>query len=392
MTTTVPPLAARAAAEGSTAVAEILALTARPEVISFAGGLPAPELFDAEGIAEAFQHVLTHSPRRALQYSTPQGDPVLRVCIADRLTARGLATAAGDLAVTTGAQQGLSLLVTALLEPGDSVVVEDPCYLAALQAFRLAGIRIVPVHCDEEGIDPDELARVVAAERPKLLYMVPTFQNPTGRILPSDRRAAVAGVAARYGLWIVEDDPYGELLYEGEPTPWLAGYRGAEDRTALLGSFSKIFAPGLRLGWLRAPAEVRSACVRVKQVSDVHSSTVDQAAAAHYMATADLDARIALLRTAYRARRDALLEGLADVLPDGSRWNRPRGGMFVWSTLPPGYDATEVLYRAMRHDVAFVPGAPFFVGSADPGALRLSFVTHSPEEILEGTRRLARAF
>ncbi|WSJ90923.1 PLP-dependent aminotransferase family protein [Streptomyces sp. NBC_01304] len=389
---TVPPLAARAAAESSSAVGEILALTARPGVVSFAGGLPAPELFDADGIAKSFQHVLAHSPHRALQYSTTEGDPALRAAIAARLTARGLPTGADDLAVTTGSQQALSLLITALLEPGDTIVVEDPCYLAALQAFQLAGIRVVPVPCDDDGLDPDELARIVAAERPKLLYTVPTFQNPTGRTLPPDRRAAVAAVAARHGLWIVEDDPYGELVYEGEPARWLAAHPGAEDRTALLGSFSKTFAPGLRLGWLRAPAAVRSACVKVKQVTDVHTSTVDQAAAAHYLAHTDTDAHVQLLRTAYRARRDALLDGLPHALPEGSRWNRPTGGMFVWATLPPGHDSTEVLHRAVRHDVAFVPGAPFFVGRADPGALRLSFVTHAPDEIMEGIRRLARVF
>ncbi|MDG4857986.1 PLP-dependent aminotransferase family protein [Streptomyces sp. T-3] len=392
MTGTVPPLAARVAAESDTAVAEILALTARPGVVSFAGGLPAPELFDAEGIAASFQHVLAHSPRRALQYSTSEGDPALRAGIAARLTARGLATGADDLAVTTGSQQALSLLITALLEPGDTILVEDPCYLAALQAFRLADIHVVPVPCDDEGIDPDRLARIAAAERPKLLYTVPTFQNPTGRTLPPDRRAAVAAVASRHGLWIVEDDPYGELSYEGEPPRWLAQYAGGEDRTVLLGSLSKTFAPGLRLGWLRAPAAVRSACVKVKQVTDVHSSTVDQSAAAHYLTHADIDAHIQRLRTAYRARRNTLLDHLAEALPDGSRWNRPAGGMFVWATLPPGHDATEVLQRAVRHDVAFVPGTPFFVGHTDPAALRLSFVTHPPHEILEGVRRLAKAF
>ncbi|UKY50825.1 PLP-dependent aminotransferase family protein [Streptomyces inhibens] len=389
--TPVPELATRAARTGSSPVRDILALTARPEVISFAGGLPAPELFDAAGIADAFGHVLAEDPRRALQYSTSEGDPALRAAVAARSTARGLATEADDVLVTTGSQQGLSLLATALLEPGDVVLVEDPCYLAALQIFSLAGARVVPVPTDDEGLDPAALDEIAARERPKLLYIIPTFQNPTGRTLTAERRAAVAGIAARRGLWIAEDDPYGELRFEGDPVPWVASFPGAEDRTALLGSFSKIMAPGLRLGTLRAPAALRRACVIAKQAADLHTSTVDQAAAARYLTVADLDAHLARVRDAYRERRNALVDGLSAALPEGSRWNRPAGGMFVWATLPEGYDATALLPEVVRHDVAYVPGAPFFAGTPDPTAVRLSFVTHSPAEIGEGLGRLKTA-
>ncbi|MER0480568.1 PLP-dependent aminotransferase family protein [Streptomyces sp. Edi2] len=389
--TAVPGLAARVARTGSSPVRDILALTARPEVISFAGGLPAPELFDAAGIAAAFQHVLAEEPMRALQYSTSEGDPALRAAVAARTTARGLPTEADDVLVTTGSQQGLTLLVTALLEPGDVVLVEDPCYLAALQTFSFAGARVVPVPTDDEGLDPAALDEITARERPKLLYLVPTFQNPTGRTLSAERRAAVAEVAARRGLWIAEDDPYGELRFEGEPVPWVASFPGAEDRTALLGSFSKVMAPGLRLGSVRAPAALRRACVIAKQAADLHTSTVDQAAAARYLAVADLDAHLRRVRDAYRARRDALVDGLSTALPGGSRWNRPAGGMFVWATLPEGYDATALLPEVVRHDVAYVPGAPFFAGPPDATAVRLSFVTHSPEEIREGLGRLQKA-
>ncbi|MFE0381981.1 PLP-dependent aminotransferase family protein [Streptomyces inhibens] len=389
--TPVPELAARAARTGSSPVRDILALTARPEVISFAGGLPAPELFDAAGIAEAFGHVLAEDPRRALQYSTSEGDPALRAAVAARSTARGLPTEADDVLVTTGSQQGLSLLATALLEPGDVVLVEDPCYLAALQIFSLAGARVVPVPTDDEGLDPAALDEIAARERPKLLYIIPTFQNPTGRTLTAERRAAVAGIAARRGLWIAEDDPYGELRFEGDPVPWVASFPGAEDRTALLGSFSKIMAPGLRLGTMRAPAALRRACVIAKQAADLHTSTVDQAAAARYLTVADLDAHLARVRDAYRERRNALVDGLSAALPEGSRWNRPAGGMFVWATLPEGYDATALLPEVVRHDVAYVPGAPFFAGTPDPTAVRLSFVTHSPAEIGEGLGRLKTA-
>ncbi|WP_432587043.1 PLP-dependent aminotransferase family protein [Streptomyces sp. HD1123-B1] len=387
----VPAFAARAASVAGSPVRDILALTARPEVISFAGGLPAADLFDTEGVAAAFGRVLAEEPHTALQYSTTEGDPGLRGATAARLTARGLSTGADDLLVTSGSQQALTLLATALLEPGDTVLVESPTYLAALQCFAFAGARVVPVPGDDDGLDPDALAELVRRERPKLLYTIPTFQNPTGRTLPAARREAVAAVAERQGLWIVEDDPYGELRFAGEPVPWIAAGTAAADRTVLLGSYSKIMAPGLRLGWLRAPAALRRACVIAKQAADLHSPTVNQLAAARYLADADLDAHLSRVRLAYRDRRDALLGGLAGALPEGSRWNRPEGGMFVWASLPKGYDATERLRVAVGHDVAFVPGAPFFAADADPAAMRLSFVTHTPDEIAEGLRRLGKA-
>ncbi|MFJ7124827.1 PLP-dependent aminotransferase family protein [Streptomyces sp. NPDC098101] len=387
-----PAAASRLAGVGASPVREILALTARPEVISFAGGLPAPELFDVAGMRAAYDRVLTENPRHALQYSTTEGDPELRTAVAGRLTARGLPTDADDLLVTTGSQQALTLLTTALVDPGAVVLVEDPCYLAALQTFGFAGARVVPVPTDDQGVVPAALEEIAAREKPTLLYLVPTFQNPTGRTLPAGRRTAVAEAAARHGFWIVEDDPYGELRYEGERVPWIAAAPEAADRTVLLGSFSKVMAPGLRLGYLRAPAGLRRSCVVAKQAADLHTSTIDQAAAARYLRDSDLDAHVAVIRAAYRERRDALLDGLPAALPEGSRWNRPEGGMFVWVTLPEGYDATALLRTAVGHEVAYVPGAPFFCGEPDPGALRLSFTTHSADEIGEGLRRLAKTF
>ncbi|MEU9554881.1 PLP-dependent aminotransferase family protein [Streptomyces fumanus] len=386
-----PALAARARSIGGSPVRDILAVTARPEVINFAGGLPAPELFDADGVAAAYQAVLTTAPGRALQYSTTEGEPALRAALADRTTARGLPTAPDDLLVTTGSQQALSLLTTALLEPGDTVLVEDPCYLAALQVFGFAGARVLPVPGDAHGPDPEALEDLVARERPKLLYTVPTFQNPTGRTMPAERRAAVAEVAARRGLWIIEDDPYGELRFEGERVPWIAAHEAARDRTVLLGSFSKVMAPGLRLGWLRAPEHLRRACAVAKQAADLHTPTVNQLAAARYLADRDLDAHVRRVAAAYGQRRDAMLAGLADALPEGSEWNRPEGGMFLWARLPEGYDTAALLPGVVRHDVAYVPGAPFYAGEPDRATLRLCFVTQTPEEIAEGLRRLGAA-
>ncbi|MCX4698855.1 PLP-dependent aminotransferase family protein [Streptomyces sp. NBC_01373] len=387
-----PSLAARARAVGGSAVRDILAVTARPEVINFAGGLPAPELFDVDGIADAYRAVLTEAPERALQYSTTEGEPGLRGALAGRMSVRGLPTEADDVLVTTGSQQALSLLATVLVEPGDTVLVESPCYLAALQAFGFAGARVVAVPGDGDGLDPAALEELVVRERPKLLYTVPTFQNPTGRTLPAARRAEIASVAARRGLWIVEDDPYGELRFEGERVPWIATYPGAEDRTVLLGSFSKVMAPGLRLGWLRAPGALRRACVVAKQAADLHTPTVNQLAAARYLADRDLDAHVRRVAGVYRERRDAMLAGLADALPEGSAWSRPEGGMFLWARLPSSYDTTELLARVVRQDVAYVPGAPFYAGEPDRSTLRLCFVTQTPEEIGEGLRRLGAGF
>jgi 2-aminoadipate transaminase len=380
-----PQLAARAVTVTASPVREILALTARPEVISFAGGLPAPELFDTEGVSEAFRAVLDEQPKAALQYSTTEGDPGLRTAVAARVGARGLPTAPDDLVITTGSQQGLSLLASALIEPGDVVLVENPCYLAALQVFGFAGARVVPVP------DLADLDDIVRRERPKLFYTVPNFQNPTGRTMSDAQRASVAEVAARRGMWIVEDDPYGELRYEGEATGWIASYPGAEDRTVLMGSFSKVMAPGLRIGWLRAPAELLRACAVAKQAADLHTPTVTQLAAARYLADRDLDAHIATVREAYGERCDAMLAALPDALPDGSEWTRPQGGMFLWARLPQGANATALLRTAIGHDVAYVPGAPFYAGEPDPATLRLCFVSETPEVIREGLGRLGAA-
>ncbi|MCC5480117.1 aminotransferase-like domain-containing protein [Streptomyces barringtoniae] len=384
----VPPLAARGRSVGGSPVRDILAVTARPEVINFAGGLPAPELFDREGIAAAFQEVLATAPERALQYSTTEGEPALRAGLAARISTRGPVTAPDELLITTGSQQALSLLATALLEPGDTVLVESPCYLAALQVFGLAGARMVAVPGDADGVDPAALEEAIRRERPKLLYLVPTFQNPTGRTMPAPRRAEIAAVAARRGLWIVEDDPYGELRYDGGHVPWIAALPGAEDRTVLLGSFSKVMAPGLRLGWLRAPADLRRACVVAKQAADLHTPTLNQLAAARYLDV--LDAHVARVRAVYGERRDAMLAGLPDALPAGSVWTRPEGGMFLWARLPESYDTLALLPRAVEQNVAYVPGAPFYAGTPDPSTLRLCFVTQTPQEIAEGLRRLGR--
>ena len=385
-----PPLAARLRGVQSSPVRDILALTQRQGVISFAGGLPAPELFDAAGTRAAFAAALADDVAgRTLQYSTTEGDPALRAAVADRLSVRGLPTHADELLITSGSQQALTLTATVLLEPGDTVLVEEPSYLAALQAFQLAGATVVPVPCDDEGLDPEAAAALAERHAARLLYTIPTFQNPTGRTLPLERREALVAIARRGGFWLLEDDPYGELRYRGEPLPALAAL---DDRVLSLSTLSKIAAPGLRIGWVRAPEPLRKPLAIAKQAADLHSSTVDQAAAARWLEAIDLDARVAELRRAYGPRRDALLAGLRDALPPGSTHNRPDGGMFVWARLPDGWDAAELLHRALARDVAFVPGFPFFAGAPDAATLRLSFTAHGPEEIAEGLGRLKAAW
>ncbi|MFD9738598.1 PLP-dependent aminotransferase family protein [Umezawaea sp. NPDC059074] len=372
----------------SSPVRDLLALIDRPEVISFAGGLPAPELFDLDGLRAAFHQALCEPVgRRNLQYAPTEGNPELRALVAARMTGRGLPTTAADLLITTGSQQALTLVVTALLGPGAVVAVEEPTYLAALQCFRMAGARVVPVAGDEHGMIPEALEEVVRTERPTLLYLVPTFANPTGRTLPAERRAAIAALATAHDLWVVEDDPYGELRYRGSPIPALA--IGAPDHVIHLGSFSKIGAPGLRLGWLRAPAALLRTLVIVKQAADLHTSTIDQAAAAIYLAATDLDAHVESLRTAYRARRDAMIAALPSTTPPGATWTDPDGGMFVWVTLPGGVDTAVLLSDALAHDVAYVPGAAFHATTPDHATLRLSFTTNTPEVITTGLARLA---
>ena len=297
-----PPLAARVRAVRSSVIRDLLALTERPGVISFAGGLPAPELFDVEGARASFAAVLAEAGPRSLQYSPTEGNRELREAVAARYTERGLPTGAADVVITTGSQQGLHLLATALVDPGDVVLVESPSYLAALQCFALAGARLVAVPSGEDGVDVDALAALAGELAPKLLYTVPTFQNPTGRTLGLANRRAVVAVSERYGFRVLEDDPYAELRYSGEPVLPLAALT-EPGGVVSTGSFSKILAPGLRLGWVRADPAVRAGVVVAKQAAYLHTSTVDQAAAAHYLAAGRLDAAVDRTRQEYRRRR-----------------------------------------------------------------------------------------
>ena len=373
----------------SSAVREILKLTERPEILSMAGGLPAAEQFDVAGLARAFETVLAGpEARSALQYSVTEGDPRLRSQLAALGAERGVPCSPDDVLVTTGSQQALDLAVTALLDPGDTVIVERPCYLAALQLFRLMGVNVVDVETDEDGLDPDAVERAVREHGAKVIYTVATFQNPTGVTLSAERRARLVEIAARAGAWVVEDDPYGLLRYRGTAPPPLASLD--PERVVYVSSLSKVMAPGLRIGWIVAPPALRSAFVVAKQARDLHTSTLDQRAAAEYLSSGAMAAHVVRLRDTYGERLATLLEGLPPAVPEGSRWTSPEGGMFVWLTLPEGHDATALLAAAVREGVAFVPGAPFYASAPVANTARLSFVTLTTAEIgtaLEGLRR-----
>ena len=362
--------AGRLGRASSSPVREILALTERPGVVSFAGGLPAPELFDVAGLREAFAAVLgDECAGRVLQYSTTEGDPALRSVIAERLTTRGLDTEAQDLLITSGSQQALTLVAAVLLEPGDRVLVEEPSYLAALQCFSLARAVAVPVPCDNEGLDPDAIEELVAEHHPKLLYTVPTFHNPTGRTLGLARRQALTAAVKRSGLWLVEDDPYGELRYDGEALPALASLPEAPARTVSLSTLSKIAAPGLRLGWVRAPRLLLGSLTIAKQAADLHSSTIDQAAAAHWLATTDLDAHVGRLarrlpspprHAARRARGCAAAR--VDTQPPGGRHVRV-GAAARWLGRRRAASTRPGARRRLRPRRPILLGLP---GSRDP--------------------------
>lgn len=383
-------LASRFAGVTSSPVRDILSVVGRGDVISFAGGIPDGSLFEVEDFRAAFDHVLAHSGRRALQYATTQGEPELRELLAARMS-RQLPTAADQLQVTSGSQEGIYLVGQALLDPGDVVLVEQPTYLAAVQAFSLAGARLVAVDTDEDGVLPDALAAAVAAHRPKFAYLIPTFQNPTGRSMPADRRREVAEVLVRTGVPLLEDDPYGELRFEGESARPLASLPGMGEQTVLLNSASKIMAPGVRIGWLRAEGPILRALEVAKQAVGLQTAVTDQLAVAHYLATCDLDAHLARVARIYRERRDAMADGLAVRLPEGASVTRPEGGMFLWVRLGGGIDTAVHLPAAVGAGVAYVPGWPFFASEPDRSTMRLSYVTNSPEVIGEGLDRLADA-
>ena len=377
---------ARACAIQSSAIREILKVTERPDVISFAGGLPSPLTFPIEAMRAALDRVLERSGREALQYSTTEGYAPLRAWIAARVGTPSAPVDADDVLIVSGSQQGLDLLAKVLIDPDDTVLVETPTYLGALQSFSLFSPHYVSVASDDDGLIPDALDASMRGA--KFLYCLPNFQNPTGRLMSAERRVRLAEKARELDLLILEDDPYGALSYDGETPPSIRSL--APERTVYMGSFSKVLAPGLRLGYVIAPRALRSKLVQAKQATDLHTATLSQMAVFEVIKDGFLDSHIPTIRTLYKEQCAAMLAALSRHMPEGVRWNTPRGGMFLWAELPAGIDATAVLARAVEVNVAFVPGAPFYAAEPVREALRLAFVTVPPARIEEGVERLAR--
>lgn len=380
-------LARRMSRVQASTIREILKVTERPEVLSFAGGLPAPEAFPAEALAQAHADVLSRDADAALQYGPTEGFSPLRAWIAARMTRRGLPARAEQVIVTTGSQQGIDLVGKALLDPGDLVVVDSPSYLAALQCFSMYEARFASIASDDEGICVDELEAVLRRERVKLIYLVPTFQNPRGTTLSLARRARIAELAREHQVTVLEDDPYGELRYRGAAVPPIAGI-DPRAPVIYLGTFSKTLAPGLRLGYAVGDEQILRALTIAKQAADLHSSSLSQRAVAQMLQTFDYDAHLRGLQKLYGERLAAMMASLERSLPPGTTWTEPDGGLFIWVKLPRGLDAQDLFAEALRERVAFVPGAPFFAGEPDRSTLRLNFSNRPPELIAEGMARL----
>jgi len=372
-------MARRAERLNPSTIREILKLTEKPGIVSLAGGLPAADGFPVAAMAEATARVYRDSGREALQYAASEGYGPLREWIATRLAAQGLDADPARILVTTGSQQGLDLVGKVMIDPGSRVAVESPTYLGALQAFNAYEPDFVAVDGDDQGPRPEGLAAVAGA---RFIYLLPNFQNPSGRCLSDERRRALAAAAASAGLPIVEDNPYGDLWYDQPPPAPVSAHAG--DNALYLGSFSKVLAPGLRLGWMLAPRALFPKLLQAKQAADLHTPGFNQRIVHEVVKDGFLEQHVPTIRARYAAHRDAMRAALEKHLPAGCRWQVPNGGMFFWVELPASLDATALLPAAVAAGVAYVPGAPFFADGGHANTLRLSFVTVPPEQIERG--------
>ncbi len=378
-------LARRAERLEPSVIREILKITETPGIISLAGGLPAPESFPVQAMREACDRVLTDTPREALQYAASEGYGPLREWVAAQLATQGLQVPAGQVLITTGSQQGLDLVGKVLIDAGSRVAVEAPTYLGALQAFAPYEPDFVAVNCDEQGPLPQALAAAAGA---RFLYLLPNFQNPSGRSMGGSRRVEVAQAAARAGLPLVEDNPYGELWFDAPPPPPISALAG--DGAIYLGSFSKVLAPGLRLGYVVAPPALLPKLLQAKQAADLHTPGFNQRVAHEVIRNGFLDTHLPQVRARYKAQRDAMRAALDKHLPAGCRFNVPAGGMFFWVELPQELDAVALLPMAVDAGMAYVPGSPFYCHAPRMNTLRLSFVTVAPPLIEQGVAALGR--
>jgi 2-aminoadipate transaminase len=383
---------------GSSAIRELLKLTEQPEIISFAGGLPGPDVFPIEEVAQACERLLSESGAQALQYGATEGFQPLREMIARHATRYGLEITEENVLITSGSQQALDLLGRIFVNRGDHILVENPTYLGAIQAWNAVGAEFVPVSMDSDGMKTDAMEDAMRTG-PKFIYVLPNFQNPTGVTLSLERRRRLVEIADRHGVPIVEDDPYGQLRFEGDHLATVVRldnehrrngdpcYRG---NVIYLSTFSKTLSPGLRLAWVVAPPEVIRKLVQAKQGADLHTSTFNQMLAFEVARGGFLDRHVRVIRDVYRERRDVMLQAMADHFPSAVQWTRPQGGLFLWATLPEGMDSAEVLKDAVAEKVAFVPGSPFFAKGGGENTMRLNFSNATPTKIREGMMRLGR--
>lgn len=379
------------------AIRELLKLTEQPDVISLGGGMPAPEVFPVKEFAEACERVLKTQGSRALQYGSTEGFTPLREMIA-RFTSRlGIDVSPDNILVTSGSQQALDLLGKIFINRGDRILVESPTYLGALQAWNAYGAEYVTVEADEHGMRTDALEQALRTG-PKFIYVLPNFQNPTGVTLTLERRKQLVDLADRYGVPIIEDDPYNQLRYEGEHLPSVEVLDG-KSRTQngsysgnviYLSTFSKILAPGIRLAWVVAPSEVIRKLTLAKQGTDLHTSTFNQIVAYEVGHGGFLDRHVKVIQDCYRERRDVMLESLEEHMPEGVKWTRPEGGMFLWVTLPTSINTTEMMMEAVAEKVAYVPGVSFYPYGDVNNTMRLNFSNATPEKINTAIGRLGK--
>lgn len=382
----------------SSAIRELLKLTEKPDIISFGGGMPAPEVFPIKEFEEACVRVLQTMGSQSLQYGSTEGVKTLRELIAQMSVRNHIDVTPENILITSGSQQALDLLGKILINPGDRILVESPTYLGALQAWAPYGAEYVTVPMDEHGMVTEAVEEALRSG-PKFIYVLPNFQNPTGVSLSLERRKKLIELADRYGVPVVEDDPYGQLRYEGESLPSVvildgqlrangdSCYRG---NVIYLSTFSKILAPGIRLAWVVAPPEVITKLVQAKQGADLHTPTFNQLVAYEVAKTGFLDEHIKLIRKVYHERRDVMLGALDSYFPSGVEWTHPDGGLFLWVETPEAVDTTELLKEAVKENVAFVPGVSFFPSGGGHNTMRLNFSNASPEKIRTGISRLGK--
>lgn len=380
----------RARGMKASAIREILKITERPDIISFAGGLPAPELFPIQALKEACAKVLDTYGPKSLQYSLTMGVLPLREVLAERLSKKGLPVTIDNVFITGGSQQGLDLIAKVFLNEGDAVLCENPTYLGAIQAFNVMRPKYVPVEMDHDGMIVEQAEEKIKEHHPRFIYVVADFQNPSGITLSLERRKQLVGLGEKYQIPIVDDNPYGELRYVGEKIPSLQSL--GRDLVIELGTFSKIVSPGLRIGWGIVSTEVTTMFERLKQGADLHTNTFAQYVVYEYIKAGNLDRHIEEIKAAYSERRGVMIQALRQHFPEGVSWFEPEGGLFLWVELPTEVSASALLDTAVEQKVAYVPGKPFYPYEDRDNTLRLNFSNASPEMITEGIKRLGKVF